>query len=218
MHPSGLRDVVERERGNALLSWLLVGFLAAVAVAELFTGEPLWALFVLVVVALAIVPAMAFRNPFAMLPWEVLAIASLPAVGRALVTGETLGQVTLTGRLVTYVAVAAVALIVAVEVDVFTPVKMNYSFAVLFVVITTMAAAGLWAVSQWLSDRYLGTTFLLSRGTEAEVEAALMWDFVAATVAGLLAGVLFEFYFRRRARLDERLPTRLVESQGGEPR
>lgn len=201
-----------------MLAWLLVAFLAAVAVIELLTGEPLWALFVLVVAVLAAVPAMAFRNPFAMLPWEVLAIASLPAAGRALVVGETIGQVTLTGRLTTYVAVAAVALIVAVEVDVFTPVRMNYSFAVLFVVITTMAAAGLWAVAQWLSDLYLGTTFLLGRGHEAEVEAALMWDFVAATVAGLFAGVLFEFYFRRRARLDERLPNRLVESQGGEPR
>lgn len=218
MHPSGLRNVVERERGNAFLAWLLVAFLAVVAVGELLTGELLWALFVLAVAVLAAVPAIAFRNPFAMLPWEVLAIASLPAIGRALVAGETIGEVTLTGRLITYVAVAAVALIVAVEVDVFTPVKMNHSFAVLFVVITTMAAAGLWAVAQWLSDSYLGSEFLLGRGTEAEVEAALMWDFVAATVAGLLAGVLFEFYFRRRARIDERLPKRLTDADGGESR
>lgn len=217
MHPSGLRGVVERERGNALLAWLLVVFLAAVAVGELLTGELLWALFVLVVAVLAAVPAIAFRNTHAMLPWEVVAIASLPAIGRALVAGETIGQVTLTGRLTTYVAVAAVALIVAVEVDVFTPVKMNHSFAVLFVVITTMAAAGLWAVAQWLSDLYLGTGFLLGRGTEEEVEAALMWDFVAATVAGFAAGVLFEFYFRRRARIDDRLPTELVDPDDGEP-
>ena len=81
----------------------------------------------------------------------------------------------------------------------------------LFVVITTMAAAGLWAVGQWLSDLYLGTGFLLGRGTEEEVEAALMWDFVAATVAGLAAGVLFEFYFRRRARIDDRLPRQLTD-------
>lgn len=211
MQPSGLRNVVERERVNAALGWLLVAFLLAVAVAELLTGETLWALFVLTVAVLAAIPAIAFRNTHAMLPWEVLAIASFPAIARAFVAGQTIGQVTLTGRLVTYLAVAAVALIVAVEVDVFTPVKMNYSFAVLFVVITTMAAAGLWAVGQWLSDLYLGTGFLLGRGTEAEVEAALMWDFVAATVAGLGAGVLFEFYFRRRARIDDRLPVQLTD-------
>ena len=213
MQPSGLRGVVENERGNAALAWLLVVFLVVVAVGELLLGETLWGVFILVVAVLGVVPAVAFRSARAMLPWEVLAIASIPAVGRAVVAGQTIGQVTLTGRLATYVAVAAVALIVAVEVDVFTPVRMNYSFAVLFVVVTTTAAAGLWAVAQWLSDLYLGTSLLLGRGTEEEVETALMWDFVAATVAGLLAGVLFEFYFRQRAHLDERLPFRVADTE-----
>jgi hypothetical protein len=209
MQPSGLRNVVEQERGNAVLAWLLVSFLLVVVVSQLVVGETLWALFVLVVAILAVVPAVAYRNPLAMLPWEVLAIASLPAVGRALVAGQTIGQVTLTGRVTTYLAVAAVALIVAVEVDVFTPVRMSYSFAVLFVVITTMAAAGLWAVAKWLSDGYLGTGFFA--GDPELVETALMWDFVAATVAGIVAGVLFEFYFRRRARLEKRLPMHLLD-------
>lgn len=204
MHPSGLRNVVEKERGNAVVGWALVGFLLAVAGSQLVMGEVLWSLFILAVATLAVVPAAAYRTPYRMLPWEVLAIASLPAVGRALVAGQTIGQVTLTGRMTTYLAVAAVALIIAVEVDVFTPVRMNYSFAVLFVVITTMAAAGVWAVAQWLSDIYLGTGFF--DGPEKAVETALMWDFVAATVAGLAAGVIFEFYFRRRAHLQDRMP------------
>ncbi|TKX56791.1 hypothetical protein EXE48_18290, partial [Halorubrum sp. ASP1] len=38
-----------------------------------------------------------------------------------------------------------------------------------------------------------------------------MWDFVAATVAGLLAGLLFEYYFRRRAGSRERLPEEVAE-------
>lgn len=211
MQPSGLRNVVERERWNAFLAWLLIGFLLVVAAGQALIGSLLWALFTLAVAVLAMTPAVAYRNVLAMLPWEVLAIASLPAVGRALVAGQTIGQVTLTGRMTTYLAVAAVALIVAVEMDVFTPVKMSYSFAVLFVVITTMATAGLWAVAQWLSDLYLGTAFF--EGPEKAVEMALMWDFVAATVAGLFAGVVFEFYFRRRARLDERRPVRVT---GGE--
>lgn len=194
------------------MAWLLVCFLVVVAVSQFVVGELLWALFVLAVAALAVLPAVAYRNPLAMLPWEVLAIASLPAIGRAVVAGQTIGQVTLTGQMTTYLAVAAVALIVAVEVDVFTPVKMSYSFAVLFVVITTMAAAGLWAVAKWLSDLYLGTAFF--EGPEAVVETALMWDFVAATVAGLVAGVVFEFYFRRRARVADRLPVTLPETEG----
>lgn len=204
MERSGLRGVVRSERANAALGWTLIAFLALTGAAELVLGFYLWGAFVLAVAALATIPAVAFRDRRAMLPWEVVLLASLPAIARAVVVGRTVGGVTLTGRVATYLAVAAVALIVAVELDVFTSVRMNYGFAVLFVVVTTMAAAGVWAIAQWLSDVYLGTSFLLGRGETAET--ALMWDFVAATAAGLGAGALFEFYFRRRTRGSERLP------------
>ncbi|MFC4359159.1 hypothetical protein ACFO0N_14525 [Halobium salinum] len=207
MHPrSGLRDVVESERTNAVAGWLLVVFLSLTAGYEVARGELLWAGFVLTLVGLTLLPAVVSRNPEAMLPVEVLALAALPLVGRVLISGQSVGGVLLTGRVTTYLAVAAVALVIAVEIDVFTPVKMNHSFAVLFVVVATMAAAGVWAVAQWLSDLYLGTTFLLGTGLpEDAVEEALMWDFVAATVAGLGAGVLFEYYFRRRANARARV-------------
>ncbi|SDM43574.1 hypothetical protein SAMN04487949_1650 [Halogranum gelatinilyticum] len=199
MSRSGLRDVVERRQTNAVIGWLLVGFLTLVAGAGLFTGDLLWAGFTIVVAALVVVPAVVSRDPLAMLPWEVVALASLPMLARVLITGQRVGGITLTGRVTTYLAVAAVALIIAVELDVFTPVKMNYSFAVLFVVIATMAAAGVWAVAQWLSDIYLGTAFFAERvGETTTAETRLMWDFVAATAAGLGAGLLFEFYFRRQ--------------------
>jgi hypothetical protein len=206
MSTTGLRPVLRSQRLNAGVCWLLIAFLVAMAGVQLFVGELLWAGFIGVVAGLALVPAVAYRTPWAMLPWEVVALASLPVVGRALVAGQTIFGFSLSGRLVTYLAVAAVALIVAVELDVFTPVRMNYSFAVLFVVVTTMAAAGVWAVVQWLSDVYLGTTFVLTGEPEAVVERALMLDFVAATVAGVVAGVVFELYFRRYADTPARLP------------
>jgi len=43
-----------------------------------------------------------------MLPWEVVAVAALPVLGRAVAT------VPVTGTLTTYLSVAAVALIIAV--------------------------------------------------------------------------------------------------------
>lgn len=215
MNVSGL-GVVEAERRNAIAAWAVLGFLAVAAVAELLTGELLWAGFIAAVLALALVPAATFRDRRAMLPWELLALAGLPAVGRTLVAGQTVGGLTLTGRVTTYLAVAAVALVVAVELDLFTSVRMNDRFAVLFVVITTTAAAGIWAIAQWLSDIYLGTAFLLGRGDLRAVEEALMWDFVAATIAGVLSGVLFEFYFRRRSAADERLPEGMARTDGGE--
>ncbi|WP_396612182.1 hypothetical protein ACH9L7_02535 [Haloferax sp. S1W] len=208
---TGLRRFVRSRRLNAALAWLFVGFLVAVAIGSVVTGGDLvWGGFAAVVAALVVVPAISFREPSAMLPWEVVALASLPLVARVLIRGQTIGGFAFTGRLSTYLAVAAVALIVAVELDVFTPVRMNRSFAVFFVVIATMAAAGIWAVVQWLSDLYLGTQLLLNSRPKHIIEETLMWDFVAATVSGLFAGLLFEYYFRRRSRSKERLPTDLA--------
>ena len=202
-----LDRVVEDERVNAGLGWALVGFLAVVAAESVLDGDLLWAGFAAFVAALALIPAVSHRNWCVMLPWEVLALAALPILGRAMAT------LMFTSRVATFLSVAALALIVAVELHVFTPVEMTHWFAVLFVVIATIATAGVWAVVQWLSDVYLGTAFIHS-------EHRLMWDFVAATVIGGMAGVVFEWYFRRSARVESRLPDDVGEtaSNRGETR
>ncbi|EFW93259.1 hypothetical protein ZOD2009_05327 [Haladaptatus paucihalophilus DX253] len=195
---SQLDALVEDKRVNAGLAWLLVGFLLIVAAGSLLQDDLLWALFAGAVAALALVPPVSYRNTEAMLPWEVLVLAALPVLGRELAT------LALTTRVATYLSVAALALIVAVELHVFTPVRMTHWFAVLFVVIATIATAGVWAVVQWLSDVYLGTQFLGS-------EYRLMWDFVYATVVGAFAGIVFELYFRRVIPAEERLPIDVQE-------
>ncbi|WP_435184554.1 hypothetical protein [Halobellus sp. EA9] len=206
MSDSGLSSVVESRRVNAALAGCIALFLAAAAVWQFLDGELEWAGFTVAVLVVALIPPVARRRPTAMLPWEVVFLAALPILSRALVAGETVGGMTFSGRIITYVAVAALALLVAVELDVFTGVKMNHRFAVAFVVVTTMAAAGIWAVVRWLSDVLIGTRFLYDGRTEHVIEEALMWDFVAATLAGVAAGVLFEYYFRRHARLLKRIP------------
>ncbi|KZN25824.1 hypothetical protein A4G99_05235 [Haladaptatus sp. R4] len=195
---SQLDALVEDKRVNAGLAWLLVGFLVIVMIGSLVQDDLLWAMFAGSVAVLALVPPLAFRNTEAMLPWEVLILAALPVLGRELAT------LALTTRVATYLSVAALALIVAVELHVFTPVRMNHWFAVLFVVIATIATAGVWAVVQWLSDSYLGTHLLHS-------EYRLMWDFVYATVVGIVAGLVFEWYFRRVIPTEERLPAEIQE-------
>jgi len=152
------------------------------------------------------VPPVATRHPTAMLPWEVLGLAALPAVGRTVVVGEQIAGITLSGRVATFLAVAAVALVVTVELDAFTSVRMTEPFAVAFVGLTTTAAVGVWALARYLADTLFGTELLLDSRSVEVVETALMWDFVAATLVGLLAGVVFDLYFRRRYPPDERLP------------
>jgi hypothetical protein len=191
-----LRD----ERLNAALAWVVVGGIVLTAAGTLLAGELLWAVFAAAVAALAVLPPVAFRSRAVMLPWEVLALAALPVLGRSLAT------VRVTSDVATYLSVAALALIVAVELHTFTDVSMSPSFAVVFVAIATTATAGVWAVVRWAADLALGTTLLLDPTlTEAAVERGLMLEFVASTVAGVLAGVVFEFYVRRRARARRRV-------------
>jgi uncharacterized membrane protein len=202
MTRSGIGSVLEDARTNAIIAWLVVGVAFAAAVANGIAVAPLWAGFALVVVALALVPPLRFRDPTAMLPWEVFGLATLPLVVRVLVE-----FVALRADLVTYTAVAALALVVAVELHLLTTVEMNDRFAVAFVIVTTMAAAGLWAVVRYGSDVLLGTTLLLppagldaSEAALAAAERSLMLEFVASFLAGIGAGVVFEGYFRRQRR------------------
>jgi len=210
MEESVLARVLNDGRLNAAVGWVLVVLVALLAAGSLLQGQVLSAGFALVIVGLALVPPVEFRSARAMLPWEVLVLASLPVLGRTFVTLSGVG----TGRLANYVAVAAIALIVAVELHVFTPVRMNRGFAIAFVVLTTMAAAGVWAVARWIPDVLLGTGFLLQPGLEeATIERNLMLDFVASTVAGVVGGVVFQFYFRRHAPLEQRIVEGNLESR-----
>ncbi|MEE6210008.1 hypothetical protein U3A55_07565 [Salarchaeum sp. III] len=240
MSQSGqLESLLEDRQLNAALAWLLVALVALVAVESALDQDWVWVGFTLVAATLAVVPPLAYRNLRVMLPWEVLALALLPDLARALLYTPFVVD------LATYFAVAALALVVAVELDVFTTVRMTEWFAVLFVVLSTLATAGVLAVGQWLSDVFFHTHFLYAESPEipdqvadggavdtllwlsdvfvgttftgstalsvppAVEEAALntlMWDFVAATLIGLLAGIVFERYFRRRADAHLRLP------------
>lgn len=186
-------ELLRDRRTNALLSWAVVAILCTVVLGSVLDGYLLWAAFSGTVAALALLPPVFLWNRDAMLPWEILFLAALPVVGRLFAT------VPVTGNLATYLSVAAIALIVAVELHVFTPVKMTPRFAVVFVGVTTMAAAGVWAVLRWVTDQTLGTTFILDPAlTEHAIERAVMWEFVASTIAGVGAGLIFAYYVRRQ--------------------
>lgn len=200
MSDSELRQIIRKRRVNSVLGWILIGFLLLVIIESIFSDR-LWGLFAFGVAGLALLPPITHRNPLVMLPWEVLLLAVLPILGRSFATAVLTSQITL------YLSISAVALIIAVELHAFTPVKMTPTFAVLFVVVGTMATAGIWAVSRWVIDIWIGTQFLHPVGlTEAEVETQLMWEFVYSTVAGIGGGLIFQYYFRRLNRGRELLP------------
>lgn len=198
MEPEGLDRLFRDRRLNAAISWGLIVFLLVVAAVDAAVGQWEWGLIAVTIAVLALLPGLAYKSRSVMLPWEVLLIAALPVLGRTLATQE------LTGTLATYLSIAALALIVAVQLHIFGGVRMTVGFAMLFVVVTTLASAGVWAVVRWQLDMVWGTGFIQS-------EEALMIEFTYAAAAGIIAAVVYEYYFRRRVTRDDRLPSEVVD-------
>jgi len=178
---------------NAALGWLVVVLLAGLTVRPSLAGSYRWSFLTALSIALVVLPAAASSNPSAMPPWELLVLATIPVVDAAVLDETVVPSVAV------YLAVAAVALIVAVAVHTFTPLRMNRPFAVALVVIATLAVGATWNVALWVADTTLGTTYLVGGRSQDAANRAVMIDFLYATVAGLLAGVLFTVYRRYRS-------------------
>jgi len=183
-----LARLFQSGRTNALVAWAMIAVLVGTFVESLLAFDLLPMVLVAAITAVVVAPAVAARDPRMMLPWEVLGLALLPILVRTLLGGEL-------GTFATYLAIAAFALIITVELQMFTTLRVTHWFAVLFVVLTTMATAAAWTVLRWNADRLLDTAFLTTN-------EALMIEWMYVTLAGVAAGILFDAYFRRRgARL-----------------
>lgn len=176
-----LDALVTGERVNAIVGWAMVAIVVLGAVESFLTSAFLWGGFSLLLVAVASLPALTTRDWMAMVPWPLLFSAAIAVVTRA---------VELYPEIAGYLAIATLALLVVVELDVFTPVELGRRFAVGFGVLTTMAIEALWIIAQFYSDQWLGTEFL---STQTELQG----DIVTVTVVGLAAGGLFYWYFVR---------------------
>lgn len=186
-------DLLASRRVNAIVGWLFIAFLGLVVVESVVDVDIPWATFVLAILLLCIIPPVAFRDWEIMLPWEVIVLAALPTFIGAIITAEIATDFAL------YVSVAALALIVAVELDLFSEVQMTIGFAIAFVTIVTLAAVGTGAVFRWRLDLLLGTETLLdSEMTDDEIHDAMMIEFVYSALAGLFGGIVFQLYFRRQ--------------------
>ncbi|MFB6235250.1 MAG: hypothetical protein ABEH81_08070 [Halopenitus sp.] len=193
-------DVLERlfrsGRTNALVSWALVLVLLGVFLDAALSVDLLWVVFVAATGAVVLIPPVAYRDWRVMLPWELLVVALGPILVRGIFGGEL-------GTFATYMAIAALALLVTVELHMFSDLQVTHWFAIVFVTMTTMASAGAWTAVRWTMDRALGTSFLTTN-------EALMHEWISVTLAGFAAGILFDAYFKRRGRQLRRRIVRVV--------
>ncbi len=182
-----LENLFSDTKLNAMLAWPFVGFFGLVFLESALDGDLLWMIFTAAAGVLILLPPLYRGSIRVMLPWELLALASVPVLVRALEISA------LANTFATYLSIAAFALILTVELHVLNRVRVTHWFAVSFVVLATLAVAGAWTIVQWNLDRTLGTTFLTTN-------EALMIEYIWVTLAGLAAGVLFDLYFRPRSR------------------
>lgn len=188
-----LAQLFESGRANAILAWVVVGLFAIVLLESALDRDLQWVIFTGVLIAIVLVPPASQRAPVVMLPWELLVLTSLPVVSRALEISQ------LANDFATFLSIAALALIVTVELHVLSRVRVTHWFAVVVVMLATLAIAGAWAIVRWTLDRYRGTEFIPHPYDPDLANEALMIEFFWVLVAGLVAGVLFDLYFRRRA-------------------
>ena len=204
---ASLRSLLARERVDALGAWGVTLALCLAAGRLYQLSEPDWTAFAVLLVGMVVVVPVVERDLAVTFPSELLALVTLPVLVRAFDAFPTVTP---------FFAVAGVALLVAVVLDAYTSLAMTPRLAAVFVVVVTMALAGVWAVAVFAADSSLGTTFLVGR-------VELMWDLVAATAAGVLASVVFEAYFeysdrvqrlRRATRDDASRPAEASELPG----
>jgi len=188
--PAVADEYIERlfrdSRTNALLGWAVVGVLLVAFAESALDADLQWMVFIGVVSVIVLVPAIAYRSWEVMLPWELIGLATFPILVRGVIGGTV-------GTFATYLALAGLAMVVVVELHMFTELNVTHWFAVVLVVLTTLASVAAWTVVRWNLDRTMGTNYL----TTNEV---LMTEWLWVTLAGVVAGVLFDAYFRRRDR------------------
>jgi uncharacterized membrane protein len=181
-----LTAIVEDDRTNAAIAWGVVSVTALATAASAVLGGPAWSLLAGAAVAVAVVPAAAFRDPSVMPPWEVLAVVALPTASRFFALPDALADTAI------FVAIVALSVLIVAELHVFSPVEMPPRFAAVLVVLLTMATAGLWTLVQYGSDAFFGTALIAD-------QTSLMWDLVIATAVSVIGGPLVGYYFRRQA-------------------
>lgn len=165
-------------RLNAIAGWVLVGVLVLVAAGRVWSGALLDGALSLLLAGVAAAPPVRTRDWQSMVPWPLLFGATVAVVARGVgVVPETAG----------FLALSMLALVVVVELELFTPVELGRRVATSFAVMTTMAIGALWIIAQFYSDLWLGTGFMT---TQTELQR----DIVLLAVAGFVTGGIYYAY------------------------
>lgn len=181
-----MRRLLQTDRLNALLAWLALGGVLLATAVSVARGAFGWTVLGVGLAGLMLLPPVARRSVRLLPPWPIVAIAAGALAGGLLATG-------LWATVAAYVVLGTLAMTVVLQLELFTPVRMNRGVAVALVFLATVATAGLWELSKWLLDLTVGTSLVATN-------EGVMWRLIAATGVGLVAAVGFERSLHRLSR------------------
>ncbi len=176
---------------EAQVSWVACTLLFFCTVLVVLRVDLLWSAFGIAAISLYILPIATTRDPFQALPWEMTLLLSSPILlhisegSRALI-GSIGWWDDLTGLSFAF-SFATIGFLLTLELQMYTTVRMNRSFSVLFVVLFTMAVSGFWQIGEYLADVFADTDNLTSN-------SQVMKEFLWATVGGVVMGVVYGAY------------------------
>lgn len=178
---------------EAQLSWIASLVLFFSTVYSVLKVDFLWAMFGIAAISLYVLPIISTRNPFRALPWEMTLLLSAPLLLHISEGSRTMSERfawfdDLTSLAFAF-SLATIGFLLTVELEMYTSVRMNRPFAIFFVIMFTMGAAGFWEIGEYVDDRVYGTHFVSSNNK-------LMETLLFTLIGGILMGFVYDLYLR----------------------
>jgi hypothetical protein len=190
--PTDRRRIIEAEA-----SWIasMVLFFATVYVTV--RGDFLWVVFGIAAISLYVLPIVSMRNPFRALPWEMALLLAAPLLLHISEGSRTLTEEVGWWKDLTSIAFAfsltTIGFILTIELQMYTKVRMNRPFAMLFVVLFTLGISGFWQVGQWIDQKLYGADLITSN-------YAAMMSLVWTLIGGVFMGFAYDVYIRAMSK------------------
>ncbi len=194
--PDGLKRISTQSREvifESGASWIAAVVLFFSTVYSLLKFDVLWVSFGITALSLYMLPIVSLRNPFKALPWEMTILLSVPILIHISAESQALNDHLSWWDDLASIAfafsISTLGFLMTVELQMYTPVRMNRAFAVLFVIVFTLAVSGFWQVGEFVGDRVYGTHY---QGNNGDVMLSLVWNLIG----GIAMGVFYDLYLR----------------------
>lgn len=161
----------------------------------------IWIGFGIFALFLYALPIVSTRDPFKAIPWEITLLLSSPMLLHisegSLMSNQFAWWDALTSLAFAF-SLSTFGFLLAVEMQMYTRVRMNRPFSVFFVVLFTLSHSCSWMLALYVGDSLFETTNLLSNDD-------VMREFLWILIGGILMGFLYAAYMR--AMSDRRTKT-----------